>query len=70
MTFTVEAVYEHGVLRPKEPLVLVEGTEVRLIVTPVIEDYDPLDAVIGICETGRSDGAENHDKYVYGKLRP
>ena len=69
MSFTVEAVYEHGILRPKEPLVLVEGTEVHLTVSPIVEDYDPLDSVIGICETGRTDGADNHDSYVYGKLR-
>ena len=30
------------------------------------EDYDPLDAVIGICKGGPRDGAENHDKYIYG----
>ena len=70
MTLTVEAIYENGVLKPKQPLVLDEGTEVRLTVTPVAEDHDPLAGVIGVCKTGRTDGAENHDRYLYGKRRP
>ncbi len=65
MTLTVEAVFENGVLKPKQPLSLADGTEVRLAVTPMDEDFDPLDAVIGICD-GPPDGAENHDKYIYG----
>jgi predicted DNA-binding antitoxin AbrB/MazE fold protein len=68
MTLTVEAIYENGVLKPKQPLVLAEGTEVRLSVTPIPEDHDPLGAVIGIGD-GAPDGAEDHDKYIYGKPR-
>jgi predicted DNA-binding antitoxin AbrB/MazE fold protein len=67
MTLTIEAVYESGVLKPKQPLTLADGTLVHLAVTPVDEDYDPLDAVIGIGD-GPADGADNHDKYIYGKL--
>jgi predicted DNA-binding antitoxin AbrB/MazE fold protein len=66
MTFTIDAIYENGVLKPKEPLVLVEGTEVRVSLCTVDEDYDPLDAVIGIGESGRTDGADQHDHYIYG----
>lgn len=66
MTLTVEATYENGMLKPKQPLTLPEGTEVRLTITPVDEEYDPLEAVIGICD-GPADGAANHDKYIYGK---
>ena len=66
MTFVVEATYLNGVLKPKEPLALSEGAEVRLTVTPTEEANDPLEAVIGIGD-GRPDGAENHDKYIYGK---
>jgi predicted DNA-binding antitoxin AbrB/MazE fold protein len=69
MTTTFEAIYEHGVFKPKQPLALAEGTEVRLSLSPVDEKDDPLAAVIGIGESGRKDGAENHDKYIYGKLR-
>jgi predicted DNA-binding antitoxin AbrB/MazE fold protein len=66
MTITVEATYEHGVLKPKPPLALAEGTQVRLTVSPVDEDHDPLDAVIGIGDGGRTDGADQHDHYIYG----
>jgi predicted DNA-binding antitoxin AbrB/MazE fold protein len=66
MTITVEATYENGVLRPKQPLVLPEGTEVRLAITLLDEDYDPLDAVIGIGD-GPPDAADNHDQYIYGR---
>jgi predicted DNA-binding antitoxin AbrB/MazE fold protein len=52
MTLTVEAVYTNGVLKPKHPLTLAEGTEVRLTLSPVDEDYDPLEAGIG-CGWGR-----------------
>lgn len=69
MTLTAEAIYENGQLKFKEPLALVEGTAVHVTITPLDEDYDPLDAVIGIGE-GPQDGADNHDKYIYGKLQP
>lgn len=69
MSTVVEAVYENGMLRPAEPLVLPEGTRVRLTMAPAGEPYAPLDGAIGIGE-GRPDGAENHDKYIYGKIRP
>jgi predicted DNA-binding antitoxin AbrB/MazE fold protein len=67
MTITTEATYENGVLKLKQPLSLGEGTEVRLTVTPVGEGHDPLEAVIGIGD-GPADGADNHDKYIYGKV--
>jgi predicted DNA-binding antitoxin AbrB/MazE fold protein len=66
MTLTLEATCENGQLKFKEPVPLAEGTTVRVTITPVDEDYDPLDAVIGICKGGPRDGAENHDKYIYG----
>jgi predicted DNA-binding antitoxin AbrB/MazE fold protein len=68
MTLVVEATFEGGVLKPKQPVALSEGTEVRLTIQTAEKDSDPLEAVIGICD-GPRDGAENHDKYVYGKLR-
>ena len=55
-----------GMFKPKEPLKLGEGAEVRLTVQPVQDDHDPLEAVIGIGESGRPDGAEQHDHYIYG----
>jgi predicted DNA-binding antitoxin AbrB/MazE fold protein len=36
MTLTVEAVYENGVLKPKEPLPLKENEKVRITIEPVV----------------------------------
>jgi predicted DNA-binding antitoxin AbrB/MazE fold protein len=69
MTITVEATYENGVLKPKEPLALDEGTAVRLTLSTVDQDNDPLKDVIGIGDSGRTDGAANHDYYIYGTRR-
>lgn len=69
MTITVEAIVENGQIKLKQPLPLAEGTEVNVTITPVEEIEDPLAGVIGICD-GPPDGAENHDKYIYGKIRP
>ncbi len=66
MTLTIHATYENGVLKPKEPLNLIEGAEVELTMTTPTVDRDPLTGLIGICSTGRTDGAANHDKYIYG----
>jgi predicted DNA-binding antitoxin AbrB/MazE fold protein len=68
----VEATYEDGVLKPKQPLGLAEGSNVRLSISAapsaVEEPFDPLADVIGICTGGPPDGADNHDKYIYGDL--
>jgi predicted DNA-binding antitoxin AbrB/MazE fold protein len=70
MTITVEATYENGVLKPKQPLALIEGTEVRLAISLLDEDYDPLEAVIGICTEGPDISlAARHDELLYG-LKP
>jgi predicted DNA-binding antitoxin AbrB/MazE fold protein len=69
MTTTIRATFENGVLTPKQPLALAEGTEVRLTITPMDENGDPLGAVIGIGESGRVDGADSHDHYIYGTRR-
>jgi predicted DNA-binding antitoxin AbrB/MazE fold protein len=68
MTITVQAVYENGVFKPKQTVGLVDGTEVRLILQTEEELDDPLEAVIGIGDgPPEGDGAQNHDKYIYGK---
>jgi predicted DNA-binding antitoxin AbrB/MazE fold protein len=69
MSTVVEAVYQNGMLKLAQPLSLPEGMRVRVTITPADEDYDPLEGVIGICKDGPVDGAENHDKYIYGDLR-
>jgi predicted DNA-binding antitoxin AbrB/MazE fold protein len=66
MTITVDAVFQDGGLQFKEPVHLTEGTPVRVVITPLDEDYDPLDGVIGIGDSGRTDGADQHDHYIYG----
>ena len=67
MAIVVEAIYENGILKPKEPLTLAEGAEVRLTITPAAEPYDPLEAVIGICDEGPDLSlAARHDEVIYG----
>jgi predicted DNA-binding antitoxin AbrB/MazE fold protein len=67
MTIVVEATYQNGILKPKEPLTLAEGTEVRLTITPAGESYDPLEAVIGICDEGPDFSlAARHNEVIYG----
>lgn len=69
MTITVDAVFHDGQLQFKEPVQLTEGTPVRVAITPLDEDYDPLDDVIGICTEGPNISlAERHDEIVYGGL--
>ncbi len=34
-----------------------------------LDKDDPLAKVIGSCESGLTDGADNHDYYIYGKPR-
>jgi predicted DNA-binding antitoxin AbrB/MazE fold protein len=70
MTLQFDAVYENGVLRPKQPLVLPNGTEVRVAIDTADPTSDPLAHVIGIAEGPASgDAADAHDDYIYGKQR-
>jgi len=67
MGIVVEATYQNGILKPKEPLTLAEGAEVRLTITPAGEPCDPLEAVIGICDEGPDLSlAARHDEVIYG----
>ena len=71
MTISVEATFENGAFKPLKPVSLPDGTPVHLEVSPVDTPFDPLEAVIGIGEgPPEGDGAENHDKYIYGKIMP
>jgi predicted DNA-binding antitoxin AbrB/MazE fold protein len=65
MTQTVEAVYKDGQLKLKEPVILADDTPVRVTITP-LEEKDPYADIIGICHSGRTDGADQHDHYIYG----
>src|SRR5438067_2823180 len=65
MTVTLEAVYKDGQLKFKKPLPLAEGTTVQVTITS-LED-DQFADIIGICHSGRKDGADKHDKYLKRK---
>lgn len=67
MAITVDATYQNGVLKPARPLTLAEGTEVRVTISPLDEDYDPLEEVIGVCDDGPEVSlAARHDEFLYG----
>lgn len=74
MTTTVEAIYEQGMLRLKEPIALAEGTEVEVIVIarePAISEAKPAEILASIAALpSESDGAEfsgrDHDRLLYG----
>jgi predicted DNA-binding antitoxin AbrB/MazE fold protein len=78
MTQIVRAVYENGVLRPLEKLVLREHEQVQISVhssAPAnVEqkpDGSPRDPLEGLrIATGVSDLAENFDDYRFGRRQP
>ena len=63
MTFTVEAVYENGVLKPAQPLPLKEHEKVRITVaassTNRPADLTRLMAHAGAVDLGKPTGADN-----------
>jgi predicted DNA-binding antitoxin AbrB/MazE fold protein len=69
MTITIKATFKNGVLKPRKPLPLVESTVVRVTISPEEKSDDPLEGLIGIGSSGRTDGADNHDHYIYGTRR-
>jgi predicted DNA-binding antitoxin AbrB/MazE fold protein len=70
MTIHVGAVYQDGLLFPKQPVALPNGTEVRVAIETREAPADPLANVIGIGEGPASgDSADRHDDYLYGPMR-
>ena len=69
MSISIEAIFKDGAFTPAAPVDLPEGAQVRLTVEAIDGDgkTDPLAEVIGIGDSGRPDGADNHDKYLYGQ---
>jgi len=55
MIRNVEAVYEHGVLRPLEPLSLTESQRVKLTISDVLSGSSHLD--LNIVERARAEAA-------------
>jgi predicted DNA-binding antitoxin AbrB/MazE fold protein len=75
MTTTIEAVYEQGVLRLKEPIALAEGAEVEVIVISrdaVAGDSKPAEVLAAIAalpsagENGEFSGRD-HDSVLYDR---
>lgn len=73
MAQTVEAVYEKGILRLKEPVSLEDGETVEILVLPRAKrrPAEILAEIAALPGTGKDDGArdvsENHDRYLYGE---
>jgi len=68
MTIQFDAVYQGGVFRPKQPIPLPDGIEVRVAIETSDDGEDPLADVIGIGEgPSKGDGADRHDDYIYGR---
>ena len=82
MSHDVEAIFDHGVFRPTEPLALPEGARVRLHVeeqnggevSPSSSAgdkspslFDRLSNVIGSIDDLPEDSSTNLDHYLYGQ---
>ena len=72
MAITIDATYENGVLKPAQPLPLSENEKVRVTVEPacppIWERIAALadDATPEELATPPTDGASQHDHYIYG----
>lgn len=81
MPHDIDAIYDQGVFRPLEPLVLPQGTRVHLHVEPEaapsgdVKDTHPASSktlaerfknIIGAAKNLPEDMAENHDHYLHG----
>jgi predicted DNA-binding antitoxin AbrB/MazE fold protein len=72
MSYTIQAVYENGVLRPLEKLNLDEHQQVQIVIesraATRCEDSDRSDPLAGIrVQTGIADLAEHFDDYRFGR---
>jgi len=71
MTEAIVAVYEDGIFKPLQKIVLPEHKHVHLVVMPE-EDGEllklqkkELSSMIGIGKSGVSDVSRRHDQYIY-----
>lgn len=68
---TIEAIYEHGVFRPMQPVVLPESSHVHLQIindAPInLDDNRDMDAIYEILDkrfnSGHRDTAERHNEH-------
>lgn len=76
---TTEAIYEHGILRPLQPLKLKEGEQVHITVSAVISapgdeqleaEKAAVLAIAALPLEGPADdfSGADHDRILYGKL--
>ena len=78
MTTRIEAIFEHGVFRPTEPVSIAEGERVQIVVVSPgesVEHRSPASilAEIAALPLESSDDettARDHDRYLYGAERP
>jgi predicted DNA-binding antitoxin AbrB/MazE fold protein len=72
MAIIVEAVYEDGVLKPAQPLPLQEHEKVQVTVEAKQPSLAERIVVLGravppeVVDTWPTDGASQHDHYIYG----
>ena len=71
MTIDVEAVYEAGILKPKHPLRLTEGSQVRLTVRQSeeirekpVDDQQGLSSLIGAWKTNQPSDDEEIERIL------
>jgi predicted DNA-binding antitoxin AbrB/MazE fold protein len=83
MSYDVEAIFDHGVFRPTEPLALPDGARVRLQieeqnVSELVSEtstspenvpslFDRLSNVVGSIDDLPGDSSTNLDHYLYGQ---
>ena len=71
MTETIVAVYEDGIFKPLQNIVLPEHKHVHLVVIPEEDgkllqlQKKELSSIIGIGKSGIIDVSRRHDRYIY-----
>jgi predicted DNA-binding antitoxin AbrB/MazE fold protein len=78
MATTIDAIYEHGVFRPTEPVEMPEGERVQIVVLvtdKVASTPSPASILVEIAalplETEGDDNvSRDHDRYLYPQSEP
>jgi predicted DNA-binding antitoxin AbrB/MazE fold protein len=76
MATRIEAIFEHGVFRPTEPVEIAEGERVQIVVSPAapVETSSTASILAEIAAlplefTGDETMARDHDQILYGHQR-
>jgi predicted DNA-binding antitoxin AbrB/MazE fold protein len=78
MATTIEAIYEHGVFRPTEPVGIADGVRVQIV---VVSSEDPGEvsspasilaeiAALPLESQDDETTARDHDRFLYGSRQP